>query len=505
MLNSSEQAALSPFDRLPLELHAEIFSHALPAFPHLDDNGGAPMVIARVCGTWRSLVLSTPKLWASFEIEVEDISDGETPNELLNPDTVKLLHSVQVWLDRSRNHPLSVRLIHMPTTRTPNSLSAQLLAMLAVHARRWRHVEFMLPSTNLSESQGLFSEELPALKHLKIHMKGQWDGNGGANSLLALNIPWAQLTTVDLRLDHAHLLNLDEFADLLKGATNLVSCSFNVNCIMSTESLRESSSIQDSLRLPALEKLHLVLQGGNATGLGFPNAQSQLLSTTQNPFLSPEQSLSTFLSLFSHCKLTHLHLDWLVDSSNTTPAAGSGWGATSYSSFRSLLKALSPTLHSLRLAYLPLGEDQLLQGLAQLSTAGKVRELDLRFPIADHEQDPITDRFLKSFTRPSASGGVQVPAEKKRNAVVQGEPPAQLLNFAGLQKLLVHCSGERCSEKSISELVDSRTDGAMRGEGLPIKQVHFYSMYPVMLDASRLVDAWAKAGIDVKLESVVTL
>ncbi|KAJ3529000.1 hypothetical protein NMY22_g9174 [Coprinellus aureogranulatus] len=45
---------LSPFDRLPLELHAEIFSHVLPPFPHIDAHDETPMVIAKVCGTWRS-------------------------------------------------------------------------------------------------------------------------------------------------------------------------------------------------------------------------------------------------------------------------------------------------------------------------------------------------------------------------------------------------------------------------------------------------------------------
>lgn len=462
------------------------------------------MVIARVCGTWRSLILSTPKLWASFEIEVQDIPDGDFP-ELLSPDTVKLLHSVQVWLERSRSHPLSIRLIHMPSTRTPNSLSARLLAMLAAHAQRWRHVELMLPSTSLSEPQGLFSEELPALKHLKIHMKGQWDGNGSANSLLAMNIPWARLTTVDLRLDHAHLLNLDEFAGLLKDATNLVSCSFNANCIMTAESAWRSNSSKDRIRLPSLERLHLVLQGGSLPGLGLLNAQPLAPSTTQSPFLRPDQSLATFLSLFADCKLTHLHLDWLVESTSTTASAGSRWEASSYSSFRSLLTRLSPTLHSLRLAYLPLGEEQLFQSLAQLSNAGKLRELDLRFPIADQEHDPITERFLKSLIRPGASGFAQAPAERKRNAVVQSETPAQLLGFAGLETLNIHCSGERCNEKSLADLVDSRTDATIRAKGLSLKQLHFYSMYPVILDASRRIEAWAKTGVDAKFESVVAL
>jgi hypothetical protein len=49
------------FDRLPVELHVEIFSHCLSPFPTLNVKE-APLLIALVCKAWKELVYNTPAI-----------------------------------------------------------------------------------------------------------------------------------------------------------------------------------------------------------------------------------------------------------------------------------------------------------------------------------------------------------------------------------------------------------------------------------------------------------
>lgn len=536
-LERHSKPAFSPFDRLPVELHAEIFSHCLDAFPRLDELEQPPTTIARVCGAWRALVFATPKLWASFEIEVQDYEDtdgdfGTADHYSSSSSTsavtysdprqaqhaIRLLNSVHIWLERSRNHPLSVRVIHMPSTPVPGRLSGQLLATLVAHASRWRDVQFMLPSTSLGAAQRLFPEDFPSLKHLKIHMKGQWNGGGGtapAGALRMGQFPWTQLTSVNLRLDHAHMLNLDAFLELLSDATSLVDLSFNAICALSVEASRvwRSTDSTDSgtrnsgagasqnekqrvLRLPSLERLHIVLQSGPAAyvGLGHVPALAAGLQQAATHFLQPGDSLVTFLSLLAPCKLTQLHLDWLIHPTPTPPAlnlnSGNGqWDPSIHTKLQDFLRGLKPTLRSLQLGYLPLGEDQLMQCLAQLSGSppgirrvaiddgheerhsgeeSMLETLDLRFPIADHEQDPITDRFLKSLTLESSQGQQQQQPHCSTNATPAAVQPAlgaqsgtgSASGSSGPSKLSSHFEALRRNAQSALGVVQSAASAA---------------------------------------------
>ncbi|KAF6762392.1 hypothetical protein DFP72DRAFT_875794 [Ephemerocybe angulata] len=523
--------ALSPFDRLPVELHAEIFSHCLEPFPHLGDTDKPPMTIARVCSAWKTLVLSTPKLWASFEIDVQDCESLEDfPDALPDPMyelyAVHLLRSVQIWLERSRKPPpLCAARAHALDTRA-RRLSAQLMAMFVAHARRWRAVEFVLPSTSLDAVQTLFPEEFPALKQLKIHMKGQWNAGGGAG---ARTFPWAQLTSLDLRLDAANLLNLDEYLALLQDATNLVSCSINANCCLSAtaDSTRSHSGGRNGdplLNLPALESLHLVLQGGFPSGSLALAGPAAAAAGAQTPFLRPEESFTTFLAQFTGCrKLAQLELDWLVDAGASQSNSWADSSSVSFTSLQATLRALSPSLHSIRFAYLPLGEEQLHLALAELGSG--LTALDLRFPLADHERDPITDRFLKSLTLPSQSGvqagpscseslkgstqsdGAGMTSEWDSDAGGPSQAQRETPSFPGLEQLTLHCSGERCAARTLLKLVESRMDGVRREKsGLAsLKQLHLYTMSPILPDASRYTGKWRKAGLEASIESVVFL
>ncbi|KAG2014137.1 hypothetical protein CC2G_010980 [Coprinopsis cinerea AmutBmut pab1-1] len=475
----------SLFDTLPIELHAEIFAYCLPAFPQIG-NGESPMHIAQVCRAWRALAHSTPRLWSSFEIEVEDSSSDDLA-VADSPHSLRALSTVKVWLERSKNQPLSVRLIHIPTGRIPNQLSAQILAMFVLQARRWRHIEIIVPSTSLAAVQHILPDDFPILKSLTLHMKGVW--NSPTFDIQALKVPWSQLTELDLRLDHKHLLDLDELADLLCNATSMTACRVNANCrLMPLESTQ-----RERLVLPSLKSLHLILQGD-----GNDLASAQQLPTSHLP---PESSLTSFLGLFAACSLTHLGLNWLVDGERTEQ-----WSSVQ-AAFMASVKDLSPSLRSLEITYLPLGEGGLIQTLTQLP---QLESLDLRFSLADQVHDPISDRTLQAMTLPGSGPQSQGVGSGSKSSTISpraSTAPEPVTLLPNLRRLHLQCTGARCTQAVLLNFIKSRGSAptSSKSKHQALGRFHFYSMQQVIDRANQRTGEWLKSGMDLDIDSVVLL
>ncbi|KAK6996018.1 hypothetical protein R3P38DRAFT_2371104, partial [Favolaschia claudopus] len=79
-LPSSEPTAISTFDST-LFIHPSCTS--------------APLLLCQICRRWRLIAIATPRLWAS-----------------LNTEFTKHSELVEIWLNRARSHPLSLRLAH---------------------------------------------------------------------------------------------------------------------------------------------------------------------------------------------------------------------------------------------------------------------------------------------------------------------------------------------------------------------------------------------------------
>ncbi|KAF8199990.1 hypothetical protein K438DRAFT_1516203, partial [Mycena galopus ATCC 62051] len=61
---AAHKALLSPLRRLPLDIIEEIFVACLPAHRNCVMSAqDAPVILGRVCSSWRSISLSTPRLW----------------------------------------------------------------------------------------------------------------------------------------------------------------------------------------------------------------------------------------------------------------------------------------------------------------------------------------------------------------------------------------------------------------------------------------------------------
>ncbi|KAF9049044.1 hypothetical protein BJ165DRAFT_1464166 [Panaeolus papilionaceus] len=93
----------------------------------------APLLFCQVCSYWREVAISTPSLWSSIALK----------------ETI-LLNTVKLWLQRSRNHPLSfaIWLSSSPDNSTDKwSQWPQLLNLLCGSIHRWRDVLVHVPTT----------------------------------------------------------------------------------------------------------------------------------------------------------------------------------------------------------------------------------------------------------------------------------------------------------------------------------------------------------------------
>jgi hypothetical protein len=103
-MDAPVQGALS---RLPHELLAEIFLHHLELEPE-DDMWPfrplplpSPLLLGRICSTWRHIVHGTPKLWSSFSLRIRGkIEQGKVDH----------VSFAKAWLARAHPYPLSVSL-----------------------------------------------------------------------------------------------------------------------------------------------------------------------------------------------------------------------------------------------------------------------------------------------------------------------------------------------------------------------------------------------------------
>ncbi|KAJ6539640.1 hypothetical protein B0H19DRAFT_887800, partial [Mycena capillaripes] len=96
----SHKALISYSRRLPVDIVREIFVACLPT----DRNAvmsaqEAPLILCRICSAWRSIALSTPRLWASLHVPFEFI---------LSNDSESRIQAVTQWLKLSAACPISL-------------------------------------------------------------------------------------------------------------------------------------------------------------------------------------------------------------------------------------------------------------------------------------------------------------------------------------------------------------------------------------------------------------
>jgi len=190
---------LSPVRRLPLDIFREIFYHCLPTDRNpIMSAVEAPMLLTRVCGLWRSIAFSSPRIWAKLHIPfpgdpIFSNSFGGLKDKMLairRQVFAKVIglrcQVVKEWLHRSGTCPLSISL-HYPIGYTPtlndanNSREAAdlttdpLFLLVLSFSKRWKQLDLTLPFSIYQKLESHMSRDaLPMLQTFRAvaHLQG---------------------------------------------------------------------------------------------------------------------------------------------------------------------------------------------------------------------------------------------------------------------------------------------------------------------------------------------
>jgi hypothetical protein len=366
------------------------------------------------------------------------------------------MKALNLWLELSKNTALSVRIRHDHPLRTPEFRSMDILAALIPHAHRWKDVHIHVPSSTIASLTDLSLGGLPSLRNLTLDVKG-WRHASVSLDVQALKIPWSQLTGLILNLDSDHLLTLNQCAGILSQCVRLTWCIINADYAFSRR-----GATQRKLAIPALTHFDLTIQ-----------RKDQLISDGLRITDAPEACSVAFLEQLELPRLRSLSLRWLIKQDGSDEQ----WSEV-HSRFISTLSSMALTLRCLSMSYLPLSDGQVLDCLSQLHGLSR---LDLRFSLADGDQDPITDTFLHACTL-------------QHDEWHPGFLPL-------LQSVYLQCHGGRHSAAQIMHLIQSRWT-PIRND-VHLESFSLVSRKPISTRMRQQLEQWEGEGLDVSIDQFV--
>jgi hypothetical protein len=448
--------------RLPVELQTQIFMECLPQpFGQLMDQYQAPHVLLSVCKGWRDIVYATSSLWSSFEAQF-----GTWTLNFKDPEgDAVLLSRMKLWLRRSGNYPLSVKLLYelpvpLPRDKILSRFPSEALTLLMQHSARWRHIELSIPSPCLVPLLKQTSElHLPALDSLVLTPLPASTFRSEPLDLRTLVSNCGQLTKLNVNLAAGQALNLDDCATILSQNPHLTSCTLYAQCTFS------GSSAAERLILPALTEFHLLV---------FSNDGSL-------PESLHETALTSFLGGLELYALKSLHIEWFLNTSQR------GW-SSSHPGFVSFLESLNPKLETLRLGYLPLSEEQVIDYMKALPSLTSV---ELLFGLGEDSEGPaITDSFWKALTL----------SDRTQGGYNQDYASGTLL--PRVQSMNIQCHGSGCSDRELVRFIDSRADPELQEAQFEFRfrSLKLRTQVPVLRaeNMNREISDWYGKGIEIQ-------
>jgi uncharacterized protein YqcC (DUF446 family) len=189
---------LSPARRLPPDVLYEIFFHCLPTHHNpVMKYSESPLLLTRICSSWRALALSSPRIWSKIYIPLPGdpsfssgygiITDEITLSKRRQrfASVLRLrCDAVRRWLLRSGTCPLSLSVTYPGyysggiQDSKDDELAHEMFNILLLFADRWRDVELSMPEDIYDKLQSNINPTtLSSLKSLKVtlYQKSHWE------------------------------------------------------------------------------------------------------------------------------------------------------------------------------------------------------------------------------------------------------------------------------------------------------------------------------------------
>ncbi|KAK1216666.1 hypothetical protein PQX77_020702 [Marasmius sp. AFHP31] len=170
---------LSPVHRLPSETLLEVFGYCCEQNLLSEEKIPEASAISMVCGRWRNIAVSSPRLWSSIEVPFaysvtpggfEDALDG-----LADPieDLLQLRRRLVLsYLERSKTSPLKITL-NFSWHPTYRFRSQHLLSLLDASSERWEELKILGDGEFYARGKPntMDNPSFPLLKHLSLHTR----------------------------------------------------------------------------------------------------------------------------------------------------------------------------------------------------------------------------------------------------------------------------------------------------------------------------------------------
>ncbi|KAJ6507354.1 hypothetical protein C8R47DRAFT_91072 [Mycena vitilis] len=445
----AHRALASPIRRLPLDIIEEIFMACLPSSRNCVMSAKeAPVILGRICSSWRAITFSTPRLWASLHI-VEPTRPYTSAVGIFEAKVAQRLEVAHTWLARSATCPLSISIQCNHDTTPPSPNTRLFLNVITPFASRWRNIRLVVPPKALETFLPLTEDDVPLLKNMKIverpaHPNDSIEGTGwrlsqarilncpsltkfslsGSDSSAELPLRWNQLINLTLMgpgWGMGEIQTCDVVLDILSKCPNLRTCKLLV------QGPPEGHLTDSSVECPFLHTLDLYC------GL---HTAGRLLSRLSLPDLR-------HLRLGGHGDLRVFSVAPLVSSlAAATHLESISIESQTFSkaSLMDFLRGLSPTIRRLRIMdqYDPWhpGPDAALDDdvLAALSVSpdGSALCPALQELVVDHCRK-VTDDALRRFILSRTPQLTRVDVKFDREMQTDIRPSIQPLVDAGLQ------------------------------------------------------------------------
>lgn len=158
----------SPVRRLPAETICEILLHALGHYTESPDSATldsriGPWAFGQVCGFWRKIVLSFPRIWSVLDIDTHWTEKLQSRSTELPLREIEILPEL---LERSKELPLT---IHNFAGGKSGGPGAPFLEILLKHCCRWKKITLRVDSLTLQMLNSV-KGKVPILETLLLYV-----------------------------------------------------------------------------------------------------------------------------------------------------------------------------------------------------------------------------------------------------------------------------------------------------------------------------------------------